>query len=122
MSCRGPPTARSSALGRSQDAVAWSTTFEFRNIAEPQPCPAGSVQFDSCEVFWFDVICPLGVTANCPPRPGDAGVPDAAAVSDASVVGPPANRGGCGGCRLAGLLLTVPWLRRGGYSPSASAK
>lgn len=100
------------ALGRSTDAVAWTVTFRFAEIAEPQPCPAGTAQFDVCEDSWFDVICPLGVTAGCPPPPADAGVIDATVSAPDAGTGPPARRG-CGGCASgegslgAGLALLL---------------
>jgi hypothetical protein len=95
------------ALGRSTDAAQWSKVVRFSEIAGPVSCPAGTVQYDTCESLqWPSFVRQFGIDGP------DAGPGNGA--TDASVTPPKKPGGGCG-CNLgplAAVLIVLPTGRR----------
>lgn len=108
------------ALGASADGLSWTSTLEFRRIAGPLVCPAGTVQETTCRDQYYDMVCPFAEAQECFVAP-DAGPP---APPDGAVVFlPDAGRGGGGGgcgCASRGtgggaaavLGLAAAWVSR----------
>lgn len=82
------------AIGRSQDAMAWSKVFRYVEMAGPLSCPAGTMQRDLCEAkLWpaireqFGVAEPLTPDAPAPTDPPDGCCAAAGSSTGAVVVG-----------------------------------
>jgi uncharacterized protein (TIGR03382 family) len=83
---------------KTTDLVNWAPVLKFENIKEPAPCPAGTVQKDTCDAkLWCGLCAQLGCDAKreCPGF-GPDGMPDAGVI-----IKPPKD-----GCCFAGATPT----------------
>ena len=113
LACGDNGGAEAFAIGRSADAMSWTTLARFTDIAGPLDCPAGTLQND-CAVglAWLEICDAIDVctTPDAGPPGDDAGVDPPRDTGCCSVSGP--GRGLLAAVAVLLAALLGLWRRR----------